>query len=304
MPGLLDNIRGFLTPQPKTVPNPFDVQANAAVPIMGTSEILPDAVGRITGNNLAEFAAGFLSPSSWMKAPNKLDIFIGKGAKTWDQAKATEAAKRLYRNEDPAKVWAETGIGKAPWDRTLRAEIPDKNTYFSDKGMDGLFGENKFMRVSDAIDHPQLKKAYNMDNKAMLFEHNGVGNGSYGNGVVAVNADINDPYSVAAHELQHSIQHDEGWARGGSPNKVLGEARSMNIDPTEAYRRLAGEAEARLTQYRLPLSAEERLAQYPYDPEYFLKATGVPLDSLIVRYGAVGAGLLGSMFLLPREDMQ
>lgn len=51
----------------------------------------------------------------------------------------------------------------------------------------------------------------------------------------------------------------------------------------EQYQRLAGEAEARLTQHRLPLSMTQRLEQYPYDPEYFKKATGVSLDDLIVR---------------------
>lgn len=54
-------------------------------------------------------------------------------------------------------------------------------------------------------------------------------------------------------------------------------------DPYKAYQRLAGEAEARLTQARMNMTPEQRLAQYPYEPEYFQKATGVPLSDLIVR---------------------
>ena len=54
-------------------------------------------------------------------------------------------------------------------------------------------------------------------------------------------------------------------------------------DPREAYTRLAGEAEARLTQARMNMTPEQRLAQYPYDPEYFQGATGVGLKDLIVR---------------------
>lgn len=50
-----------------------------------------------------------------------------------------------------------------------------------------------------------------------------------------------------------------------------------------AYRNLAGEAEARLTQSRMNMTPEQRLAQYPYEPEYFRGATGVNLDDLIVR---------------------
>lgn len=76
--GLLDDIRGLLTPKPAVVPNPFDRQANAAIPIMGASEILPNMVGRMTGSPMAEFAAGFLSPSSWMKSPKALGIIKNK----------------------------------------------------------------------------------------------------------------------------------------------------------------------------------------------------------------------------------
>jgi hypothetical protein len=45
----------------------------------------------------------------------------------------------------------------------------------------------------------------------------------------------------------------------------------------EQYRRLAGEAEARLTQARMNMNMDERLASYPYD------MLDVPMDQLIVR---------------------
>ena len=59
--------------------------------------------------------------------------------------------------------------------------------------------------------------------------------------------------------------------------------------PQELYKRLAGEAEARLTQYRLGLTPEQRLEQYPYDPAYFKTATGYSIDDIInniVREGS------------------
>lgn len=56
------------------------------------------------------------------------------------------------------------------------------------------------------------------------------------------------------------------------------------LDPVDAYRRLGGEAEARLTQARMNMTPEERLAQYPYKPKYFEEVTGVPLDKLISRF--------------------
>lgn len=51
------------------------------------------------------------------------------------------------------------------------------------------------------------------------------------------------------------------------------------VTPQEAYKRLAGEAEARLTQARMNLTPEQRLASYP--PSMF----DVPVDQQIVRYG-------------------
>jgi len=51
-------------------------------------------------------------------------------------------------------------------------------------------------------------------------------------------------------------------------------------DPMTAYRSLAGEAEARLTQARMKLTPEERLAQYP------VSQFDVPVDQQIVRYGS------------------
>lgn len=60
---------------------------------------------------------------------------------------------------------------------------------------------------------------------------------------------------------------------------------SYGGSPYEAYRRLAGEAEARLTQARMNMTPEERLASYPYD---MLKETeGLDTSQLIIR------GLLG-----------
>lgn len=123
------------------------------------------------------------------------------------------------------------------------------------------------------------------------------------------------------HELQHGIQTKEGWARGGDveeflqPNKkAINEAAkklnelslarkegtteykqaeeffnrlrqenpSLSVEEAfNLYKRLAGEAEARLTQNRANLSMEERLQNFPYvEGQYGLD---VPYKDLIVR---------------------
>jgi hypothetical protein len=58
----------------------------------------------------------------------------------------------------------------------------------------------------------------------------------------------------------------------------LGEMSSIKgADSNELYRRLAGEAEARATQARIPLDAAQRRATFPLD------SYDVPVDQLIIR---------------------
>lgn len=134
-------------------------------------------------------------------------------------------------------------------------------------------------------------------------------------GIPKKNIDMNELAGTNLHELQHAIQQREGFARGGSADAIarnpaqyisqsdieyaqslpayaraadkdefLRDYAGMRLDdPRLAYQRLAGEAEARLTQARMNMTPEQRLAQYPYAPEYFRDATGVNLEDLIVR---------------------
>jgi hypothetical protein len=160
--------------------------------------------------------------------------------------------------------------------------------------------------------------------------------------------------STPLHELQHSIQRQEGFATGGSPdmfmrgyqNKLkdldaqvtdinqqmraasgtpqydeLMNARSGIVKQIQAiegrdglgaleaankdYRRLAGEAEARLTQSRMNMTAAERAASYP--PSMF----DVPVKDQIVRYGDAQAmsvpernGVGGAMIQRPKTEFE
>jgi hypothetical protein len=122
--------------------------------------------------------------------------------------------------------------------------------------------------------------------------------------------------STTLHEGQHYVQGEEGFARGGSPDSI--KAKSIPTDvlakmdqlqqeiakttggtparfdavrafddllqqytPHGQYRRLAGEAEARLTQSRMNLTPAERAARPPW------LEFDVPREQQIVR------GLLG-----------
>ena len=198
--------------------------------------------------------------------------------------------------------------------------------------------------ISDVINHPSLLNAYgDLGNIPVAIDNKmPIGNAALGKtprgGEVVVMSPTNDNESIsnAIHEMQHAIQHREGWAQGGSAEgmpsilndladqkfrdmrkfngmaysgdplnlsdlrrpgmreKALTAGREAQDYKTaagrieqfpelsfDAYKKLAGEAEARATQARIPLDASQRRALFPED------SYDVPMNQLIVR------GLLG-----------
>lgn len=81
------------------------------------------------------------------------------------------------------------------------------------------------------------------------------------------------------HEIQHTIQSIEGLARGGSPETITSSIMRKvedGVTPFEAYRRLAGEVEARDVSARMNLTPEQRMSTSP------LSSQGIPLSKQIV----------------------
>jgi Large polyvalent protein associated domain 23 len=113
----------------------------------------------------------------------------------------------------------------------------------------------------------------------------------------------NAKYSLAMKELIRTYKESGKSALDAmnSPQgKVLGESLNKLQDaiknPFGQYRRLAGEAEARLTQSRMDMTGAERAASYP--PGMF----DVPVGDQIVRYGegpALATTWHGSPHLFP-----
>ncbi len=130
------------------------------------------------------------------------------------------------------------------------------------------------------------------------------------------------------HEIQHALQRIEGFARGGSPQSMRKyaieasrpelerrygdypsyrkavendaievwvmdavQATGVGISPYEAYRRLAGEVEARNAQARIRMNAKERLASWPPSTE------DVSRDRQIVQGAASSGDVPGDLVL-------
>lgn len=129
--------------------------------------------------------------------------------------------------------------------------------------------------------------------------------------------------STMAHEMAHAIQNIEGWGRGGNEAEIrrnpLGFVSNDTIEyakslpryqemandadrqafiesfakmklghPYDAYRKLAGEAQARATQDRLDMSMAQRRENYPLAGG---KLSDIPLADLIYKYEGEGPSL-------------
>jgi hypothetical protein len=234
-------------------------------------------------------------------------MFIGSGSKIWDKAMANTAEQMEKAGIDARKIWSETGTWRGP-DGKLRQEIPDNTAQFR-----GDFNSTAPNKVNDykggqegpvggMYSHPELYKAYPeilTNDRMSLYKQpdwfpNEAKSGTYSKGIFNQKGKIDvmaqneqDALSIAAHELQHSVQSKEGFASGGTAKNFYNESlkrlmqenegsqmTSRRMDSLknmaekeayEKYRSLMGEAEARATQERLPLTQEQRRWIFPED---------------------------------------
>ena len=168
----------------------------------------------------------------------------------------------------------------------------------------------KYEQVGTTLTHPKLYESYPNLKDIELSQWIGPREGSYypkgrsnkePNPYITVGAETPEQLkSTLLHELQHGIQMNEGFARGGSPTEFINNptvfggkflgipdldkavAKKYNVlTPMESYQRLLGEAESRLTQTRIPLTQEQRLQYYPYAQGQY--GLDVPYNELIVK---------------------
>jgi hypothetical protein len=136
--------------------------------------------------------------------------FAGKMAKTADHAKLAEAQELLKKGASEAEIRGRTGWWKGQ-DGNWRFEIPDNN-----------------LRITgDSFEHPELFEAYpelKEDLSLRQYSDSEVPPEIWGyqnpeTGEVGVRRRLGDTNKrkVLAHELQHVVQDEEGFAKGTSP---------------------------------------------------------------------------------------
>lgn len=234
-------------------------------------------------------------------------------------AEADKAEEKTYRM-DNLKVAEKMERGKMDakaiklatgWelgaDGKWRYEMPDAKI----KDMKDIGGGNIVKRfdddmlwndgkLTDVIDAPGLFEAYpqlkdvRIDTDAIMNDMPSNGDYNAKTNTITIHADeLKYMNSILNHEIQHAIQHIEGFARGGSPSLIRGEVKKkfnevtkqirqlraegkedeakalveknrglynayQKNDDYNSYKSLAGEVEARNVESRMGMTDEER----------------------------------------------
>ena len=243
-------------------------------------------------------------------SPLALGTFIGKNSKLWNPAKADLAQQLEKAGASAEDIWRQTGTVRGA-DKKWRQEISDASSKMIKKPTLDVLKKNP--ELSTIMQHPELYSAYDDIASAKIvpsYESQGfyqVKDNSIG--LSPMNESANwqmkmykdSKKKTLLHEGQHAIQEKEGFAKGGSPEgmrdvaldmlrrdvasgEIPSTAQAMEMLPMaqqNAYRRLAGEAESRLTEARRDLTPSQRLQYFPYSQGQY--GLDVPYESLIVR---------------------
>ena len=153
-------------------------------------------------------------------------------------------AERMERDGvDPEKIRQTTGWWRDPNDGQFKYEIDDSklrmrdsNERYSEAVNRGKSGGSADMSAADNLfDHPALFQAYPELGKFTAFDRALSGTlGSFdpAGKVIRVEPDAGK-LNTAAHELQHGVQHFEGWPRGGNPEMA---GKYLNPEQLQAYK--------------------------------------------------------------------
>jgi hypothetical protein len=259
-----------------------------------------------------------------------LRTFIGRNAKTWDKAAETKFLELEKKGINPVELWQQTGTFRGV-DKKLRQEVSDDLSQLTQVGKESFTPgvidatKPKFKgNLQSVFEHQKIYDAYPTARNIDVTASPMLEGGAYRErespflpkGQKAEFMEISqsgaNPKSSILHELQHSIQMQEGFTRGGSPegirrnfmelaptewieyakslpnyqNKKTPEEKKAFIEsfvqmrlgsPDEAYWKLAGEAEARAVQARMNMTPAQRSQTFP------LQSYDVPVNQLIIK---------------------
>jgi hypothetical protein len=205
-------------------------------------------------------------------------IFGGRLAKTANLDKLSQAERMVGKGQDRGMVRQLTGWHQGP-DSQWRFEIPDEGSRMMYPDSNGPAGT--------LFQHNELYKAYpNLKNINMYSETNpnfpsNTGSWSLMNNLMELSSKTPaDARLGALHEMQHAVQHHEGFTPGATqefysdflkdgPPELRDRLLQMSgtSDPGQLYYRTAGEVEARNASNRANFDPKMRHDVHPWDTQ-------------------------------------
>lgn len=309
--GIVDNLFGLTGERYQTWPEKAVRGAISAMALPGdvlSGKVQPGSPQEIErAMDLAGLMVGGPAPVASKMAEGTLGSFAGVSSKGLDRNRLAQAQLLAAKDVHPDTIWEKTGFFKGADDR-WRYEIPDQEASLnkdvwttrresvpSGEAFEVVDVPMKGMKLGEALNHPELFKAYphlkDLDIKMLprsFVEKGVIGQMSEGTMYLKDGLDPEFARSVILHELQHSIQRKEKFARGGNsgefthPNlekakKIYEDAIAQGGDPKSdalrrakeildeekdkahtLYKRLMGEVEARNVQTRMDFDELQR----------------------------------------------
>ena len=191
------------------------------------------------------------SLSSMVKVDEEPEKFSFAGEKAYSSdpvasariAASKEAAAKMEADGRDAKdIRLATGWFRNPYDKMWRHEISDERARltqaFKDLSESKVMGSKKSLRLDEALDHPELFKAYpelkdiKVIKKPGFMDFFGALQGSFDPKTNTINLTpySKDPESTLIHEVQHWIQEKEGFASGGNADIAIKAAPKSAVD--------------------------------------------------------------------------
>jgi hypothetical protein len=206
--------------------------------------------------------AGMVAGPGMLTAPMRsgAGMFGGKLSATADLDQLARAIVRTEDKGDRDDILGETGWFQDK-DKKWRYEISDDKARLKPDAPDAL-DMGMHTDLEAVLDHPEFFKAY--PHLRRLKVHNKPTEGALGTNFgdsigLRMDRPGDEVLSTLLHEIQHSIQNTEGFAKGGSPRMF-----SNDPNPRSGYNRLLGEIEARDVQSRQRMTPEDRRAAGPW----------------------------------------
>ena len=221
-PNMLSPARTTTQAAPVVTQSPSEEQDTEALTDKEKAAAEGDVPTELQGQSKPDFS--FVGGAAYSSDPVE-------GKRIADFRKAARKMEEDGRSNEEIRL--ATGWFRNPYDNILRYEVSDENAKltqaFSDLEESKFLKEQKNITLDQALDHPELFKAYpelkdiKVIKQAGLFDRYEDLQGSFNPGTNTVNITpyAKDPESTLIHEIQHWIQEKEGFSIGGNEQSVL-----------------------------------------------------------------------------------